>query len=101
MKDIELNKAYAVMCMGGSSVCLAKQKGGNVVEEFFSSPLFGIGGNGGHAEFAVVNANMLVPVVCVSSSAVASEVNLTLSNYNHQLAPPAQQCTARRRRSRC
>lgn len=32
-------------------------------QEFLGTPFFGIGGNGGHAEYAVVDEQFLVPVV--------------------------------------
>lgn len=73
MKGIHKHKRYAVQSIGGCAACIAKQSGVKIkpgesaFEEFFSLPFFGIGGNGGHAEYAVVDAKFLVPVVSYQS----------------------------------
>ena len=48
--------------------------------EFFSVPFFGMGGNGGHAEYAVTDASMLIPVpdnVPPEHAAVAADAGTT------------------------
>lgn len=68
---IHVGQRYAVRSVGGCVSCIAKAKGippsEDPGQEFFSLPFFGLGGNGGHAEYAVVDEEFLVPVVSKSS----------------------------------
>lgn len=66
---IEKNKRYAVQSIGGCAACISRMHHIKVTpsetptQEFLGTPFFGIGGNGGHAEYAVVDEQFLVPVV--------------------------------------
>ncbi|KAL5483611.1 hypothetical protein ACEPAI_8843 [Sanghuangporus weigelae] len=84
---IQKNKRYAVLSLGGCVACLARRNGIKItpgesaLEEFFAIPSFGLGGNGGHAEFAVVDADMLVPVpenVLPEHAAVMADAGITV-----------------------
>ncbi|KAI0691375.1 chaperonin 10-like protein [Cytidiella melzeri] len=75
VKDIVKDKRYAVMSIGGCVSCLAKGSSGPL-----SLPLFGVGSNGGHAEYTVVDASTLVPVpdnVLPEQAAVAADAGTT------------------------
>ena len=69
VKGIQKGKRYAIQAFGGCAASIAKQHGIKITpgesafEEYFSLPFFGLGANGGHAEYAVVDAQFLVPVV--------------------------------------
>lgn len=65
--NIRVGQRYAVLSLGGCVSCIAKAKGippsEDPAQEFLSLPFFGLGENGGHAEYAVVDEQFLVPVV--------------------------------------
>lgn len=67
MTDIDLNKRYCVLSFGGCVSCLVNgmkpSPSLSPQQAFLSLPFFGLGANGGHAEYTVVDADALVPVV--------------------------------------
>ncbi|OCB86979.1 GroES-like protein [Sanghuangporus baumii] len=66
---VQKNKRYAIT------------PGESALEEFFAIPSFGLGRNGGHAEYAVVDADMLVPVpenVPPEHAAVMADAGITV-----------------------
>ncbi|KAL5483574.1 hypothetical protein ACEPAI_8806 [Sanghuangporus weigelae] len=81
---IDLNKRYCVLSFGGCISCLVNSMKTNQSEspqqEFFSLPFFGIGANGGHAEYTVVDEDALVPVpdnVLPEHAAVMADAGVT------------------------
>ncbi|PAV18079.1 alcohol dehydrogenase I [Pyrrhoderma noxium] len=91
VKGIHLDKRYSVLAIAG---CVACAKGrtpppppppppppsGSPSDQFISTPFVGLGENGGHAEYVVVDENMLVPVpdnVRPEDAAVAADAGVT------------------------
>ncbi|EJC99051.1 GroES-like protein [Fomitiporia mediterranea MF3/22] len=77
---------YSVLSLGGCVRCLARQAGIKLTpsepaeQEFLSLPFFGLGANGGHAEFAVADEHALVPVpdnVLPEHAAVMADAGIT------------------------
>lgn len=97
VQGIERNKRYAVLAIGGCVNCVKQAKMGNKTSvpthptqphdstedpttQFLTTPFFGLGQNGGHAEYTVVDASMLIPVpdnVSSESAAVAADAGIT------------------------
>jgi hypothetical protein len=74
---IKAGQLYAVQSLGGCVRCahFAKPSGSVSVTSFTG---FGLGANGGHAQFAAVDQKLLVPVVSLSSTPATR----TLTNDN-------------------
>ncbi|EJC99046.1 GroES-like protein [Fomitiporia mediterranea MF3/22] len=86
VSTIQLNKRYVVLNLGGCAGCVAKLGSSNSTGSTGSPPnlfdlaIFGIGANGGHAEYAVANADVLVPVpdnVSAEDAAVMADAGTT------------------------
>ena len=67
VRKIKKGSRYAVLSIGGCIQCFARANGFTRAslpeDEFLGVPFFGLGGDGGHAEYAVVDQDELVPVV--------------------------------------
>ena len=72
VQGIKQGGRYAIASIGGCIKSLAQAAGvtkaSQPADEFLSLPLFGIGADGGHAEYAVVDQGQLVPVVSLYQS---------------------------------
>lgn len=85
---IKTGERYSVLSIGGCISCIAKSKGIPPSEdpgtEFLQLPFLGIGANGGHAEYVVVDADLLVPVVCRHSHSPRSRQSAMIYMLHYQ-----------------
>jgi propanol-preferring alcohol dehydrogenase len=61
-REVKVGKLYAVFAIAPCVTCMRPPP---TTESLFAG--FGVGQNGGYAEYAVVKANQLVPVVSVNT----------------------------------
>ena len=104
VKGIEKGKRYCVLAIGGCASCASRARKVKATpphdntqdpaSEALSTPLYGVGQNGGHAEYTLVDAGTLIPVpdnVPSEFAAVAADAGTTAWHAVHKTAGVSKQ----------